>query len=203
MLYNNPRLSSPKFLSLIRDFITVQISGFKMASISQFPTVTRLITVNSPAGISSFLQDDTPPPVQPTGPKSQLTYLYSSPPSFSIGSDTDLAHHKDKDFRTFPAAGASCAVVVDVAPNPEGAPGMMHKTNTLDYCIVVDGELELTLYAGEGQEGEKRVVKRGEVVVQRACMHAWRNLSKTEGARMIAVAIGAEGAIEGGMEFPK
>ncbi len=80
---------------------------------------------------------------------------------------------------------------------------MMHKTNTLDYCIVVDGELELTLYAGEGQEGEKRVVKKGEVVVQRACMYAWRNLSKTEGARMIAVAIGGEGAIEGGMEFPK
>ena len=80
---------------------------------------------------------------------------------------------------------------------------MMHKTNTLDYCIVVEGELELTLGSGkQGEVGEKRILRHGEVVVQRGAWHAWRNMNKTEGARMMAVAIGSEGAVEGGMEFP-
>lgn len=79
----------------------------------------------------------------------------------------------------------------------------MHKTNTLDYCVVVEGGLELTLGSGkQGEVGEKRILRRGEVVMQRGAWHAWRNVSKTEGARMVCVAVGGEGAIEGGMEFP-
>lgn len=35
--------------------------------------------------------------------------------------------------------------------------------------------------------GVKRMLKRGDVVVQRATMHAWRNASKTEWARMAFV----------------
>lgn len=102
---------------------------------------------------------------------------------------------------SFPAAGGSVCAVLDFAPNPEGEEGNMHKTETLDYIVIVEGELEVSLYGGKGEEVERRVVKKGEVVVQRACMHAWRNLSKTEGARMIAVAVGSEGAVEGKMEF--
>jgi len=92
-------------------------------------------------------------------------------------------------------------VIVDSAPNPEGAEGPMHKTQSLDYIVVLEGELELSLYGGEGKEVERKTVKRGDVVVQRACMHIWRNLSKTEHARMVCVAVGSEGAVEGGMEF--
>lgn len=72
----------------------------------------------------------------------------------------------------------------------------MHKTQTLDYVVVLEGEMEVIL-----DGGEKRVVRRGEVVIQRGCMHTWRNLSRTEGARMLCVSIGSEGAVEGGMEF--
>lgn len=43
-------------------------------------------------------------------------------------------------------------------------------------------ELELS-FGG----GEKRVVKSGDAVVQRAAMHAWRNVSKTEGAKVAVV----------------
>jgi hypothetical protein len=53
-----------------------------------------------------------------------------------------------------------------------------------------------------GGDGEKRVVRKGEVVVQRAAMHKWKNLSKTQGALFVAVSVGTEGAVEGGMEFP-
>jgi quercetin dioxygenase-like cupin family protein len=62
--------------------------------------------------------------------------------------------------------------------------------------VLLEGELELSL-----DGGETRLVKAGEVVVQRACMHSWKNPSKTKGARMFAIAVGSVGAEEGAMEF--
>jgi quercetin dioxygenase-like cupin family protein len=176
-----------------------------MTSTTQYTPLTRHITLNSATDskASSFLQNDTIPPMQPTGPKSQVSYIYSSPPSFSITKNTDLEHHNKTTSVSFPAAGGSACVAVDFAPDPEGKEGNMHKTDTLDYIVVVEGELELSLYGGKGEEVERRVVKKGEVVVQRACMHAWRNLSKTERARIIAVAVGSEGAVEGGGGVPR
>lgn len=38
------------------------------------------------------------------------------------------------------------------------------------------------------------------VVAQRAAMHRWKNMSRTEGARFLVVSLGVEGAVEGGME---
>lgn len=61
---------------------------------------------------------------------------------------------------------------------------------------MLEGELELCL-----DGGEKRVLKMGDIVVQRAVMHKWKNLSRTEGARYAAVMLGAKRAVEGGIEF--
>ena len=85
---------------------------------------------------------------------------------------------------------------MDIPPNPEGSSGFMHRTHTLDHVVLLEGELELTL-----DGGETRLVKVGDVVVQRACMHSWKNPSKTKGARMFAIAVGDAGAKEGVMEF--
>ncbi len=67
----------------------------------------------------------------------------------------------------------------------------MHRTRTLDYVYMIDGELELEL-----DGGEKRVLKKGEFVIQ-ACMHNWKNPSNTEGAGMLVTSLGSEGAVEG------
>jgi mannose-6-phosphate isomerase-like protein (cupin superfamily) len=48
-------------------------------------------------------------------------------------------------------------------------PGM-HKTNTVDYAVVVDGEIWLEL-----DDGETVHLKKGDVVVQNGTRHAWRN----------------------------
>jgi len=74
----------------------------------------------------------------------------------------------------------------------------MHRSNTLDYVFIIDGELELTL-----DSGEKRVMKRGDVCVQRASQHSWKNLSKTEIARFGAVVLGIEGAKLNETIFPE
>lgn len=44
--------------------------------------------------------------------------------------------------------------------NPDNREGYMHRSNTLDYVFIIDGELELTL-----DSGEKRVMKRGDVSI--------------------------------------
>lgn len=77
-----------------------------------------------------------------------------------------------------------------------GEEGFLHRTKTIEYVYMMDGELELGL-----DGGEKRVVGKGEFLVQRASMHCWKNLSSTEGARTLVVSWGAEGAVEGGIEF--
>jgi mannose-6-phosphate isomerase-like protein (cupin superfamily) len=46
----------------------------------------------------------------------------------------------------------------------------MHKTNTVDYSIVYDGEMWMEL-----DDGETLHLKRGDVVVQNGTLHAWRN----------------------------
>jgi mannose-6-phosphate isomerase-like protein (cupin superfamily) len=46
----------------------------------------------------------------------------------------------------------------------------MHKTNTVDYAVVYDGEIWLEL-----DDGETLYLQRGDMVVQNGTRHAWRN----------------------------
>jgi hypothetical protein len=46
----------------------------------------------------------------------------------------------------------------------------MHKTDTVDYALVYDGEIWLEL-----DDGKTLHLKRGDVVVQNGTRHAWRN----------------------------
>ena len=50
----------------------------------------------------------------------------------------------------------------------------MHKTNTVDYAVVYDGEIWLELDSGKTIH-----LKRGDVVVQKGTRHAWRNKGTT------------------------
>jgi quercetin dioxygenase-like cupin family protein len=85
--------------------------------------------------------------------------------------------------------GTVCRMV-DLAPGNEP---IMHRTQSLDYGIVLEGEVEMEL-----DSGEKRLLKRGDVAVQRATMHAWRNASKTEWCRLIFVLQDCQPLVVGG-----
>ncbi|TDW28344.1 quercetin dioxygenase-like cupin family protein [Rhizobium azibense] len=65
------------------------------------------------------------------------------------------------------------------------APGM-HTTDTVDYDIVLDGEIWLEL-----DDGAETLLKQGDVVVQCGTRHAWRNKGDKP-ATMCFVLIGAE-----------
>jgi quercetin dioxygenase-like cupin family protein len=73
----------------------------------------------------------------------------------------------------------------------------MHRTESLDYGVVLEGVLELEL-----DSGEKRVMNRGDVCVQRATNHAWKNVTPNGGwARMMFVLIAAEKVRIGGKDM--
>lgn len=63
-----------------------------------------------------------------------------------------------------------------------GALSPMHRTVSLDYGVVLEGEVELVL-----DSGETRLMRRGDVAVQRGTNHAWRNASQEAPARMLYV----------------
>ena len=69
--------------------------------------------------------------------------------------------------------GTVCRIV-DFAP---GCPVVMHRTQSLDYGCVLEGEFELVLESEEEGKGERKVLRRGDSVVQRATMHAWKNVT--------------------------
>jgi mannose-6-phosphate isomerase-like protein (cupin superfamily) len=51
-------------------------------------------------------------------------------------------------------------------------PGM-HATPTVDYVIVLEGEVHLVI-----DGGEETVVRQGDIVIQNGTRHAWRNMSE-------------------------
>ena len=85
----------------------------------------------------------------------------------------------------FEAIGAGHALTED-PPHP-----LMHRTETVDYGIVLEGELVLILDESE------TIVRAGDVVVQRGTSHAWANRSQAN-ARIAFILI--DGRFEDGLE---
>ncbi|KIW07198.1 uncharacterized protein PV09_02064 [Verruconis gallopava] len=80
--------------------------------------------------------------------------------------------------------GGSVLRVVDMGP---GLTSPMHRTVSLDYGVVLEGEVYLVL-----DSGEEKLMRRGDISVQRGTNHAWRNASSTSWARMLYVLLEAE-----------
>jgi quercetin dioxygenase-like cupin family protein len=78
--------------------------------------------------------------------------------------------------------GGSVIRIVDFKP---GSRSPMHRSSSIDYGIVLDGELTLEL-----DSGETKVIHKGDIVVQRGTNHAWVAHSK-DWARMAFILIEA------------
>jgi hypothetical protein len=65
------------------------------------------------------------------------------------------------------------------------APDGMHETDTIDYGIVIDGQIWLEL-----DSGEAKALEKGDVIVQAGPRHAWRNKTDRP-ARLMFVLVGA------------
>ncbi|ETN40867.1 uncharacterized protein HMPREF1541_05147 [Cyphellophora europaea CBS 101466] len=89
--------------------------------------------------------------------------------------------------------GGTVIRCVDFAPGYRCA---MHRTQSLDYGIVLEGEIDMVLDSGAVEH-----MKRGHVAVQRATQHQWVNTSETRWARMMFVLQDCQPLKVGGREM--
>ncbi|TVY83959.1 hypothetical protein LSUE1_G001923 [Lachnellula suecica] len=73
---------------------------------------------------------------------------------------------------------------IDFSP---GAASPPNRALCLGYGIIIEGTLEIEL-----DSGEKRLMKRGDISVNRATIHTWRNMSQTEPARVLYILLPIE-----------
>ncbi len=177
----------------------------------------RVVTGHDAAGKSVFVFDDEPS-LQAThsATGAQLTEVWGTVEVPSVpdsGDDPTIVEHQ-----YFPAPGGTAFVVVRFAPAARGEqaaasgvdveaatkefyghfrglgdlmepdhPGM-HTSQTVDYIVILSGEIDLEL-----DYGETRRLKAGDLIVQNGTRHAWRNPGDVD-CVAVAVLVGARSA---------
>lgn len=163
------------------------MSGPRPRNETQFsqglPGLTHHITGHDASG-HAIVESDRPatwtPFVHDTMAFDVVYTTSTFPPNMS--GDADLVAH-DKVIQSKQLGlvnpNGTVARIVDFGP---GTQPLMHRTQSLDYGVVLEGEVEMIL-----DDGVTRVMGRGDVAVQRGTNHGWRNTSGTEWARMFFV----------------
>ncbi|CRG83448.1 hypothetical protein PISL3812_00799 [Talaromyces islandicus] len=147
------------------------------------PSINRFITDHKSDGKTTF-NDEIPEPMEwqqlANGARFSLGYATNEIPVV-LSADKDLATYQSylQSPPGITIPGGTVLRIVDMNP---GALSPMHRTISLDYGVVLEGEVELVL-----DSGETRLMKRGDVAIQRGTNHAWRNTSPTNWARMLYV----------------
>lgn len=178
--------------------------------------VRRFVTGIDAAGKSTIVEEGVPPRTDDfkSVPGFTSSLVWSTGPVPQVGQVG--VHDPTPKVESFvPEAGASRLMVVTFPPDSvmmaadfdpaaagmeylEKVPGLaeafemenpgMHTTNSVDYDVVLDGEIWLEL-----DDGREVKLQRNDVVVQNGTRHAWRNKGDKP-ATMLFVLIGAKRA---------
>jgi hypothetical protein len=152
--------------------------------ISDLPQLHRYVTGHNAAGQAVVQESNDFTWQAYDGDKLAFSVPYTTsafPPD--LNDDVDVSTHKkvmDSDSLGLVNPRGTVFRCVDFAP---GYACGMHRTQSLDYGIVLEGEVDMVLDSSD----ERFPLKRGDVAVQRATQHQWVNRSKTQWARMMFV----------------
>ncbi len=149
-------------------------------------SIRRVVTGHDEHGKAIILFDGEPPQTRQATPVIRSTVLWTT-------DQTPARNDLDADAGTAtggiaPLSGGSSFRIVEFSPetggghaeaqflesqgveqkNTERHPAM-HKTDTIDYAIIMTGEIDMLLDEGEAH------LKAGDVVVQRGTNHVWIN----------------------------
>jgi quercetin dioxygenase-like cupin family protein len=143
----------------------------------------RVVTGHDTNNVAKVLLD-TVVPSQDTGRSDAQVYAVwntpATPADIAIGEsieDRGALKHV-----TPPPKGGSRFTIIDYPP---GNKGNMHRTESIDYVIVMQGEIDMDM------DGSTVKLKAGDVMIQRGTNHAWFNRG-TEMARIAFVLVDAE-----------
>ncbi|HSG33184.1 MAG TPA: cupin domain-containing protein [Sphingomonadaceae bacterium] len=139
-------------------------------------TARRVVTGHDANGRSIVLSDGVPPQnhtLAGAAIGADFIEMGSTSETVPIHTSEPAREPNDRSFTIMPAAGHLIRIIDIYPPRLGGKKTVMHRTRTLDYAMVVSGEIVLRL------SDEELVLGPGEVVVQRSTDHAWENRSDT------------------------
>ncbi|OQV02411.1 Cupin domain-containing protein [Cladophialophora immunda] len=166
-----------------------------MSTRDSLPTIHRFITTHSTSG-ESLLDTTIPSEALWRGAPEASFFLAYTTKTFPVvlKGDADLDDYTNA-FASTPKLTISGGTVLRVMDLGPGISSPMHRTVSVEYTIVMEGEVELEL-----DSSTKQVMRRGDICIQRATNHSWRNMSDTEWARIFLVHIDSEKPVVGGKE---
>jgi hypothetical protein len=194
-------------LALIALGAALFAAGYVVAQQKQAPEIRRVVTKLDESGKAVVMIDERAPmsAVRPPNYVANVWVTEKSVPDFSGSTDRG----KTKTGLT-PPKGGTVFRIVEFVPEPEsiarldpntmqrvvgaadtpkkGLPPrhpMMHRTRTLDYAMVLAGEIDMLLDEGEVH------LRAGDVLVQQATNHAWVNRGR-EPCRIAFILIDSE-----------
>lgn len=146
------------------------------ASKNDLGPIRRVVTGHDASGKSVVKHDNTfATNLIPSG-DAEFALIWTAP-------DLPVDNNDETDGREREAGltlqGGSVIRVVDMLPGGESP---MHRSNSIDYGIVMSGQLELEL-----DDGAVVALSAGDIVVQRGTIHLWRNPSQERPCRIAFV----------------
>jgi quercetin dioxygenase-like cupin family protein len=143
---------------------------------STLPPLRRVVTGHDADGVAKVILDGKPTNAKfsPTGNVSTLIWSSDeSPADIAIGEQAE--DYGARILGTAPPAHGTRFAIIDFAPHTSGH---VHRTESLDYVLVLAGEIEMQL------DQSTVTMKAGDVMVQRGTNHGWTN--KTDSTARVA-----------------
>jgi len=150
---------------------------------SPYPAIRRVVTGHDKAGKAKVLIDGPATNAKFPGPGAVSTLMWitdAMPCDMAVGEDAE-----DMGARivgTPPPENGTRFAILEVPP---GNAPVMHRTESIDYVIVLAGEIEMDM------DAETVKLKAGDVLIQRGTHHAWANRSSAP-AKIAVVLIDAK-----------
>ena len=147
----------------------------------------RVVTGHDQTGKSVVLSDGPPPqhhPMHGAEVGADFFEIWNSTRAVPLLSATE-PEPNERAFTIMPVAGHLLRIIEIYPPSKGGKRTVMHRTSTVDYVVVIKGEIVLVL------DDSEVTLRPGDVVVQRGTDHAWENRSSAP-ARMAFFHIDAQ-----------
>src|SRR5215510_15859669 len=125
--------------------------------------IRRVVTGHDDRGRAKVLIDETMGNVVSQRPGALYSVVWSSE-GFPVDNDTELDPSRRKIGTTIPNG-----TVFRIVSFGSGVAPRNHRTDSIDYAVVMSGEIEMDL------DGTNVHLKAGDVLVQRGTIHNWIN----------------------------
>lgn len=152
------------------------------------PPPKRYITTNDPKTGKAVFSQEMPVEVEPSELLNAKLYNLYTTSTFPVelAGDADIEAYKP-NHPAMEGIHDPTGVLVRICDFPPDVAKFPHRTESIDFGVVLEGQLEIFL-----DDGVSQVFKKGDVFVQRATVHEWRNPSDTEPVRFFVVLLPAK-----------